>query len=46
MLEIANLSHTYANGTVALDDVSLSNFLFGLIVGFLFTHRPRTTAQA
>ena len=24
MLEIANLSHTYANGTVALDDVSLS----------------------
>ena len=24
MLEIANLSHTYSNGTVALDDVSLS----------------------
>jgi hypothetical protein len=27
-------------------ETSLSNFLFGLIVGFLFTHRPRTTAQA
>ena len=24
MLEIQNLSHTYANGTVALDDVTLS----------------------
>jgi hypothetical protein len=24
MLEIANLSHTYSNGTVALEDVSLS----------------------
>ena len=24
MLEIVSLSHTYANGTVALDDVSLS----------------------
>jgi len=33
MLEIANLSHTYANGTVALDDVSLSlpHGMFGLL---------------
>ena len=33
MLEIANLSHTYANGTVALDDVSLSipRGMFGLL---------------
>jgi ABC-2 type transport system ATP-binding protein len=33
MLEIANLSHTYANGTVALDDVSLSipQGMFGLL---------------
>ena len=34
MLEIQNLSHTYANGTVALDDVSLSipRGMFGLLV--------------
>src|SRR5919106_1535128 len=33
MLEIANLSHTYANGTVALDDVSLSipRCMYGLL---------------
>lgn len=33
MLEIANLSHTYANGTLALDDVSLSipRGMFGLL---------------
>ena len=33
MLEIANLSHTYANGTVALDNVSLSSprGMFGLL---------------
>ncbi|MEP6983674.1 MAG: ABC transporter ATP-binding protein [Sphingomicrobium sp.] len=33
MLEIANLSHTYANGTVALDDVSLSipQGMYGLL---------------
>ena len=33
MLEIANLSHTYANGTKALDDVSLSipRGMFGLL---------------
>ena len=33
MLEIQNLSHTYANGTVALDDVSLSipQGMFGLL---------------
>lgn len=33
MLEIAQLSHTYANGTVALDDVSLSipRGMFGLL---------------
>jgi ABC-type multidrug transport system ATPase subunit len=33
MLDIANLSHTYANGTVALDDVSLSipRGMFGLL---------------
>jgi ABC-2 type transport system ATP-binding protein len=33
MLEIANLSHTYANGTVALDDVSLSipKGMYGLL---------------
>jgi ABC-type multidrug transport system ATPase subunit len=33
MLEISNLSHTYANGTVALDDVSLSipRGMFGLL---------------
>nr|WP_314442478.1 ABC transporter ATP-binding protein [uncultured Sphingomonas sp.] len=33
MLEIAKLSHTYANGTVALDDVSLSvpRGMFGLL---------------
>jgi len=33
MLEIANLSHTYANGTVALDDVNLSipRGMFGLL---------------
>ena len=33
MLEIANLSHTYANGTVALEDVSLSlpRGVFGLL---------------
>jgi ABC-2 type transport system ATP-binding protein len=33
MLEIANLSHTYANGTAALDDVSLSipRGMFGLL---------------
>ena len=33
MLEIANLSHTYANGTVALSDVSLSipRGMFGLL---------------
>ena len=33
MLEIANLSHTYANGTVALDNVSLSipRGMFGLL---------------
>ena len=33
MLEITNLSHTYANGTVALDDVSLSipRGMFGLL---------------
>jgi ABC-type multidrug transport system ATPase subunit len=33
MLEIANLSHTYPNGTVALDDVSLSipQGMFGLL---------------
>ena len=33
MLEIQNLSHTYANGTVALDDVSLSipRGMFGLL---------------
>jgi ABC-type multidrug transport system ATPase subunit len=33
MLEIANLSHTYANGTIALDDVSLSipRGMFGLL---------------
>ena len=33
MLEMANLSHTYANGTVALDDVSLSipRGMFGLL---------------
>src|SRR5690349_3548605 len=33
MLEIAHLSHTYANGTVALDDVSLSipRGMFGLL---------------
>src|SRR5215213_195597 len=33
MLEIANLSHTYANGTVALDDVNLSipHGMFGLL---------------
>jgi ABC-type multidrug transport system ATPase subunit len=33
MLDIANLSHTYANGTVALDDVSLSipRGMYGLL---------------
>jgi ABC-type multidrug transport system ATPase subunit len=33
MLEIANLSHTYGNGTVALDDVSLSipRGMYGLL---------------
>ena len=33
MLEIAKLSHTYANGTVALEDVSLSipQGMFGLL---------------
>src|SRR6476659_1061102 len=33
MLEIANLSHTYANGTKALDDVTLSipRGMFGLL---------------
>src|SRR6187200_1800726 len=33
MLEITNLSHTYANGTVALDDVSLDipKGMFGLL---------------
>ena len=33
MLEIQNLSHTYANGTVALDDVSLSipRGMFGML---------------
>jgi len=33
MLEIQNLSHTYANGTVALDDVTLSipRGMFGLL---------------
>jgi ABC-2 type transport system ATP-binding protein len=33
MLEIANLSHTYANGTVALDDVGLSipRAMYGLL---------------
>src|SRR5205085_10279388 len=33
MLEIANLSHTYASGTKALDDVSLSipRGMFGLL---------------
>ena len=33
MLEIANLSHTYANGTVALNDVTLSipRGMFGLL---------------
>ena len=33
MLEIADLSHTYANGTVALDDVSLSipRGMYGLL---------------
>lgn len=33
MLEITNLSHTYANGTVALDDVNLSipRGMFGLL---------------
>jgi len=33
MLEIQNLSHTYANGTVALDDVSLSipQGMYGLL---------------
>src|SRR3954447_11683101 len=33
MLEIANLSHTYSNGTVALDDVSLSipRGMYGLL---------------
>ena len=33
MLEIANLSHTYANGTVALEDVNLSipRGMFGLL---------------
>jgi len=33
MLKIANLSHTYANGTVALDDVSLSipRGMYGLL---------------
>src|SRR5437660_4482470 len=33
MLESANLSHTYANGTVALDDVSLSipRGMYGLL---------------
>src|SRR3954467_11041560 len=33
MLEIANLSHTYANGTVALEDVNLSipHGMFGLL---------------
>jgi ABC-type multidrug transport system ATPase subunit len=33
MLEIAHLSHTYANGTVALDDVSLSipRGMYGLL---------------
>jgi ABC-type multidrug transport system ATPase subunit len=33
MLEIANLSHTYPNGTVALDDVSLSipRGMYGLL---------------
>src|SRR5215207_8667394 len=33
MLEIQNLSHTYANGTVALDDVNLSipRGMFGLL---------------
>lgn len=33
MLEISNLSHTYGNGTVALDDVSLSipRGMFGLL---------------
>ena len=33
MLEIANLSHTYANGTVALDDVNLTipRGMFGLL---------------
>jgi len=33
MLEIANLSHTYANGTVALDDVTLSipRGMYGLL---------------
>ena len=33
MLEIVNLSHTYANGTVALDDINLSipRGMFGLL---------------
>ena len=33
MLEIANLSHTYANGTVALDEVKLSipRGMYGLL---------------
>src|SRR6478736_7781448 len=33
MLEIAKLSHTYSNGTVALDDVSLSipRGMYGLL---------------
>src|SRR5207302_9444917 len=33
MLEIANLSHTYANGTVALDDVSVAipKGMYGLL---------------
>ena len=33
MLEIANLSHTYANGTIALDDVTLSipRGMYGLL---------------
>jgi hypothetical protein len=29
MLEIANLSHTYANGTVALDDVNVASVTGG-----------------
>src|SRR5438045_5133856 len=33
MIELANVSHTYANGTVALDDVSLSipRGMYGLL---------------